>query len=148
MASVDKKLTHFDELMKQEYTLLHIDPRRAGVSVPENLSGQSTLTLKVSYAFQGETLRDDKQITSYLKFDGQYFHCVIPWTAIWGMSAADGKQTIWPEDAPKEILLKSLRDKWGQITSKLKSKKPSKERVEQTPTRERKSTATHLKRVK
>lgn len=148
MAKAEVKLELFDRLMQQEHILLHIDARRPGVSVPDNLASQNALSLKLSYAFQGETLRDDKQISSYLKFDGEYFNCIIPWTAVWGMSAADGKQTIWPEDVPKEILLKTIRAKWAELANKLTGKKSTETPSKEPTNKNKKKEATHLKRVK
>jgi hypothetical protein len=124
-SSAKRKL--FNEYWDDEYVLLHIDSRNAEVIVPENLKGNFSLTLKISQFFQGETEIEDEQITSYLKFDSEYFKCVIPWDSIWGMTGASKQNKIWAEDLPKEVLMGLAKSKLSELSSRLllKKKKPA-----------------------
>ncbi len=118
----------FEEFMASDHALVHLDSRKQGVSVPQNLLGQHTVCLKMSYNFQGRTSYDDDGVTSFLKFDGHYFECVVPWNAVWGMSSADGKRYVWPTDLPKEILFDMAKTQVAQVISKVtKRKKKTKE---------------------
>lgn len=99
-----KKIELFEEWMKADHILIHLDARAEGVVVPENHSQDPALTLKLSYLFQGVTTHDDLAISVYLKFQGIYKECVIPWSAIWGMSSEKNEQFVWPESLPAELL--------------------------------------------
>lgn len=109
--------------MASDHALVHLDSRRSGVSLPAQLLNQHTVCLKLSYNFQGRTSYDDEGVTSFLRFDGNYFECIIPWTAVWGMSSADGKRYIWPTDLPAEILFEIAKTKVSQVTPKIFKRK-------------------------
>lgn len=146
-SSAKKKL--FNEYWDDEYVLLHIDSRSPSVIVPETLKNNFSLTLKLSQFFQGETEIEDEQITSYLKFDTEYFKCVIPWEAIWGMTGASKQNKIWTEDLPKEVLMGLAKSKLTELSNRLlgKNKKP----VAKTEKQEKKSDKpkpSFLKRIK
>jgi stringent starvation protein B len=121
--SVDKKTLNkkscFEEWMKGDHVLLHLDSRKEGIVVPSQLFNNPGLTLKISYFFQGETVHDDCSICSYLRFGTNYFQCQIPWSAIWGISSSNGEQKIWPEDIPREILLQMAREKLSSVGKSL-----------------------------
>ena len=146
-----EKLEKFEALMQQGLVYVRLDARQTGVEVPEHLADDPALTLKLSYAFQGETTHDETAITTYLKFSGQYQRCVLPWSAIWGMNGEDSKQTLWPEDIPKELVFKMLKAELSSIGTRLFGKKEAKteegdETVEPEPKKKPKSG--HLRRVK
>jgi len=109
-----EKTSKFDEWMLGDHALVHLDSRRAGVEVPDNLKNNPSLTLKLSYLFSGETTHDESGITTYLKFGGNYSKCVLPWSAVWGMTSAEGKQMVWPKDMPNELLIAFAKQ---QLTS-------------------------------
>lgn len=123
MGTHEEKKAKFEELMQDEFVLVHLDARDEKVIVPESLAGNPSLTLKMSYAFQGQILHDDEQITAYLKFAGVYVECVIPWSTVWGMTSSDQQQAIWPEDLPKEVMIDIARQQFSAIGKKLFGKK-------------------------
>lgn len=129
MGAAGEKKKKFEELMNQDFVLVHLDARCDGVTVPDSLAGNASLTLKLSYAFQGETTADDYAVKSFLKFDGQYFECVLPWEAVWGMTASDNQQAIWPEDLPKEVMLQIAKQQFKALGSKLFGTKDSEEKT-------------------
>lgn len=139
---------------------MHLDARKEGVEVPSYLADNSALTLKISYLFQGETTHDEKEITTYLRFGGDYCKCVIPWDAIWGITASSQENQIWPEDLPREVVVQLARDKVATFTKKMFSRFGKKDSEEQdaptapakddsdsgaSPTRKRKPTLTRIK---
>lgn len=105
--------------MKGDHVLVHFDSRVSGTEVPQHLQGDPAVTLKLSYLFQGSTEVDDLAITSYLRFSGEYQGCVIPWSAIWSMTSSEKENTVWPEDLPKEVLIKLATDKVKQAGKKI-----------------------------
>ena len=117
----------FEQWMKGDHVLVHVDTRSEDVQVPESHLGDASLTLKLSYFFQGETTHDELGIISYLKFDGQYVKCSLPWNSLWGMTSSSGETQVWPEDVPREIYLKMARSKLVEAGKKLLGKSSSKD---------------------
>ncbi len=107
--------------MKGDHVLLHLDSRKGAV-VPEHLTNNHSVTLKVSYLFQGETKADSEKISSYLRFSGDYFLCEIPWSAVWGMTSDKGDNIVWPEDLSSEALLHAAANKIKSLGNSLLKK--------------------------
>ena len=110
-ARADQKTT-VEQLLQDEQVLVHINPVYPGVSIPGHLSGNKTVTLRLSRYFKGELTTDDEKITAELLFGSTYITCVIPWLSIWGASSLQGDEYVWREAAPEEIvhLLKNHAD--------------------------------------
>ena len=133
MAEAKDKLARFQEFMKGDHALVHLDSTANDVEVPDHLKGNSSLTLKLSYLFQGETTTDEQGVVTYLKFSGNYFRCFLPWTAIWGLTGSDQKQLIWVEDLPPDLLVELAKEQVRSFASKVfgrKEKKDDKEHLE------------------
>jgi len=129
----------FDDWFQDDHILLHLDARKEGVIVPSHLKDQHSLTLKLSPLFQGETLADDNAVSTYLKFNGQYSQCIIPWNTLWGMTSEQGQQEIWRKDLPREVFHDIARATLSSIGSKLLGKLPS--RKSSTSSSEQKSSS-------
>jgi hypothetical protein len=84
-----------------------------------HLKNNPALTLKLSSLFQGHIEHNDERVLAQLKFNEEYFCCIVPWEAVWSITDSNGKNTMWPEDVPKELLMKSIGDKLKSIGSKL-----------------------------
>lgn len=93
----------FEKWMKLDHVLIHLDSRMPGVDLPQHLQNNPSVVLKLSYLFQGTTEHDEKAITAYLKFHGNYYRCVVPWEAVWGMVNSTNENIVWPEDLPPEL---------------------------------------------
>ena len=156
---IAEKRDRFEQWMKGDHVLIHIDARKEEVEVPLQHQGDPSLTLKVSYYFQGETTHDELGIVSYLKFDGHYIKCALPWTGVWGMTSSDGETHVWPEDVPREVYLQMARSKLVEAGKKLLGKTPKKaenseeERISapEKSTEDKpngKGRSSHLKRIK
>ena len=127
-----QKQKRFAEWMKGDHVMLHLDARREGVQLPEHLMNNPSVTLKLSYNFQGSTTIDDRQITSYLRFGGVYHECVIPWSAVWGITASTDENQIWPEDLSRELLLQLATNRIKEIGGRLLGRKEKSEPETQT----------------
>lgn len=114
-----QKKSFFEEGMKGNHVLVHLNARAPGVDVPGGLAHNGSLTLKFSYYFQGETTHDDTAITGYLRFGGQYAKCIVPWNTVWGMTTSNGENRVWPEDVPREVLAQMARAKIASVGKKL-----------------------------
>ncbi len=100
----ESKQQQVELILKGDHALLHLDARNNEVIVPEHLKSNAALTLKISYLFQGQLTVSATGIDAYLRFSGNYFQCIIPWEAIWGVSGENGEQRIWPESLPQDLL--------------------------------------------
>ncbi len=148
--SNSEKTTKFEDWMQGDHVLLHLDSRREGVEVPAHLRNNPSLTLKVSYLFQGETTHDENGISTYLKFSGDYSKCVLPWNAIWGMTSADGKQMVWPKEMPNELLIAFAKQQLSALGRSVFGKKKSSPPEDPNPsgTNSPDPGKSHLRRVK
>lgn len=101
-----EKAKLFEEWMEGDHVLVHLDASRPDVEVPAHLKDNPSLTLALSYQFQGETKSSVNGVESYLRFRGNYHRCVLPWESIWGMTKPDGENRLWPEDLPASLVAK------------------------------------------
>lgn len=129
VAKLEAKQKLINRLLLDEYALVHLDPKTAGVTLPDHLMQNEYVTLKLSRLFRGAMQVLDGEIVAELLFDDEYFNCNVPFAAIWGMTSVHGENFIWDENAPELALNGGAKDS---------SAKLSKERKK----------STHLKRVK
>jgi len=117
MASNLEKMNVIIKYLEDDYILVHLDARKEGVDIPDHLLGNPTVTLKLSYGFKGGMQVTEERVWAALIFGGRFRDCFIPMPAIWGATTSSGANTIWPEDAPPEIV--------AQIIEELKPKDSS-----------------------
>lgn len=102
-----KRETLFAHLRKPLGAFVYLDPRRAGVVVPEHLRAQHQLVLQLGLQFQRpipDLELTDAGITATLSFRGVRFHCTIPWSAVYAIRPSDAERGIvWHDDTPAEI---------------------------------------------
>ena len=87
--------------------MVHLDPRREGVIVPDRFKGQPQLILEIGYQtnppisdleFEGDG------ISATLYFNRAPFLCKLPWLAIFALvTKAEGRGMLWPQDVPPEV---------------------------------------------
>jgi stringent starvation protein B len=85
---------------------VHLDPRRAGVTVPPWFKKQPQLVLQIglNMAIPIPDLRlDDDGMRCTLSFSGSPFYCVVPWTVVFAIVGDDARGMVWPDDVPVEI---------------------------------------------
>ncbi|HTM22045.1 MAG TPA: ClpXP protease specificity-enhancing factor SspB [Kofleriaceae bacterium] len=93
--------------------LIHLDPRRDGVSVPVRLACGPRLVLRFGYDLK-PAIHDlqigEGGLSGTLTFGGVPHHCVLPWDAVFAVVAEDtGKGMVWAEDVPAEVVAE-MRD--------------------------------------
>jgi len=86
-------------------TMVHLDARRPGVIVPDDLR-KAHLALNLSYRFDPPDLAvSEWGVRSTLTFAGKRFTVGLPWSAIYGISShVSGEFWMYPNDIPKEVL--------------------------------------------
>lgn len=101
-----EKRKSFLAMLEHGLTMLHLDARVTGVDVPTRFRGDAHLRLNFSLKFQLATfIIGDEGVEASLSFDGQPYRCVIPWTAVFGMTQnGTGDARVWPEDFPPELV--------------------------------------------
>jgi hypothetical protein len=131
-------------LFDDEWMLIHVDTRSAGVVVPEHLRNAPSTTFKLSRLFFGITEIKEKKVSADLLFGTTRQECIFPFDAIWGASSFKGSNIVWPESAPQEILVK-LED--GSLDS---MQLPEEKKVvsESNPQSKKPISKGHLTRIK
>ena len=107
-ASAPDKRKTLEALLGRGPVLVHVDARRPEASVPQRFRADPSLVLRFGYGLQPsipDLTVDDDAISGTLTFNGQPFHCVLPWSAVYA-AMVDGEQrgTVWPEDVPEDVL--------------------------------------------
>ena len=113
-ASAPDKRRTVEKLLEHGPVLVHVDARRAEVSVPPRFRADPSLALRFGYnlnpAVHALTV-DDEAIAGTLTFSGQPYRCVLPWSAVYA-ATVEGEQrgTVWPEDVPEDVLTGNRED--------------------------------------
>jgi len=96
------------QLLEQGAILVHVDPRRTGVSVPPAFGRDPKLVLRFGYGLTPAITDLDlgeEALCGTLSFSGRPHHCVLPWSAVYAVvSEADQRGMVWPDDVPAEAL--------------------------------------------
>jgi stringent starvation protein B len=107
-ASAPDKRRTLEALLARGPVLVHVDARRAEVSVPPRFRADASLVLRFGYSLSpaiADLAVDDNAVSGTLTFGGQPFHCVLPWTAVYAaMVEGEQRGTVWPEDVPEDVL--------------------------------------------
>ncbi len=107
-ASAPDKRRTLEALLDRGAVLVHVDARRAEVSVPARFRADPSLVLRFGYDLTpaiADLVVDDEAVSGTLTFSGQPFRCVLPWTAVYAaMVEGEQRGTVWPEDVPEDVL--------------------------------------------
>ena len=107
-ASAPDKRRTLETLLTRGPVLVHVDARRAEVSVPTRFRADASLVLRFGYSLSpaiADLTVDEEAIGGTLTFAGQPFRCVLPWTAVYAaMVEGEQRGTVWPEDVPEDVL--------------------------------------------
>jgi stringent starvation protein B len=107
-ASAPDKRRTMESLLARGPVLVHVDARRAEVSVPTRFRADPSLVLRFGYQLSppiGDLTVDEDGIAGTLTFAGQPFRCILPWTAVYAaMVEGEQRGTVWPEDVPEDVL--------------------------------------------
>ncbi len=94
-------------LLERGSVFVHLDPRRAGVSVPDWLAAKPQLVLQIGLNFAipiHDLAIDEEGVRCTLSFNRSPFFCVLPWSAVYALVAEDGQVTVWPSEIPVELV--------------------------------------------
>ena len=99
-----KRIAIETELQKGKL-LIHLDPRKEGVEVPEDLKEQPVLGLHFSHHFPfANTEVGPLALSANLSFGGIRFACVIPYEAVFCLTQTTSREQTWfSESLPKEL---------------------------------------------
>lgn len=92
--------------LEKGMTMVHLDARRDGVTVPKHFVGQQDLRLNLSYRFAGSQMEvGDEGIEATLTFGGNPFRVCIPFMAVYALTShVTGAGLVFPESLPEDIL--------------------------------------------
>jgi stringent starvation protein B len=107
-ASAPDKRRTLEALLARGPVLVHVDARRAEVSVPPRFRADPSLVLRFGYSLS-PAIADldvgDDAICGTLTFAGAPFRVVLPWSAVYAaMVEGEQRGTVWPEDVPEDVL--------------------------------------------
>ena len=107
-ASAPDKRRTLEALLARGPVLVHVDARRAEVSVPPRFRADPSLVLRFGYNLSpaiADLQVDDEAVSGTLTFSGQPYRCVLPWTAVYAaMVEGEQRGTVWPEDVPEDVI--------------------------------------------
>jgi len=107
-ASAPDKRKTLEALLARGPVLVHVDARRADVSVPPRFRADPSLVLRFGYSLSPaivDLVVDEEAISGTLTFGGQPHRCILPWTAVYAaMVEGEQRGTVWPEDVPEDVL--------------------------------------------
>ncbi len=102
-----------EKLIADGPVLVHLDPRREGVSVPTRLACGPRLVLRFGHDLKPEILDlhiGEEALSGTLMFGGVPHHCILPWDSVFAVVSEDsGKGMVWAEDVPSEVVAE-MRD--------------------------------------
>jgi len=140
-----------DKLLEGEFILIHINPQHPGVTLPDNLNSQPSVTLKISRRFRRPVQLTNDAVKADLLFDGVYFLCILPWNSVWGVTSDSNKLQVWPEAVPQSIA-KQLEDSTNSSSSThrhvIAPEEEKKSTSDESNKLLKKTVGGHLKRVK
>jgi stringent starvation protein B len=96
----------FLALLKEGWTSLHLDARRAGVIVPEAFRGEAHLVLQYGYDLPipiADLEVDDYGVRATLSFSRMEHLTMVPWSAVYAVACVDGRGVLYPEDVPSDV---------------------------------------------
>lgn len=96
----------FLALLREGWTSLHLDARRAGVVVPVHLQGEGHLVLQYGHDLPipiPDLQVDELGVTATLSFARSPHQTVVPWSAVYVVASDDGRGVLYHEDVPPDV---------------------------------------------
>jgi stringent starvation protein B len=108
MSSTERpsKQQAFLALLKEGWTSLHMDARRAGVLVPDSFQSEAHLILQYGHDLPipiPDLEIDEDGVRATLSFSRTAHQTVIPWTAVYAVTGVDGRGVLFAEDVPSDV---------------------------------------------
>ena len=96
----------FLALLREGWTSLYLDARRAGVIVPAHLRGEAHLVLQYGHDLLipiPDLEVDDYGVRATLSFSRTPHLTVVPWSAVYVIACEDGRAMLYQEDVPDDV---------------------------------------------
>lgn len=96
----------FLALLREGWTSLYLDARRAGVIVPAHLRGEAHLVLQYGHDLLipiPDLEVDDYGVRATLSFSRTPHLTVVPWSAVYVIACEDGRAMLYHEDVPEDV---------------------------------------------
>ncbi|HXJ19743.1 MAG TPA: ClpXP protease specificity-enhancing factor SspB [Polyangia bacterium] len=108
MSSTERpsKQQAFSALLKEGWTSLHLDARRAGVLVPDPFRNEAHLILQYGHDLPipiPDLEIDEDGVQATLSFSRTAHRTVVPWTAVYAVTGVDGRGVLFAEDVPSDV---------------------------------------------
>jgi len=95
-----------ERLLDDGPVLVHLDPRRPGVRVPDAHAAGPRLVLRFGHNLTPpipDLAVGEEALEGTLTFRGVPFRCYIPWTSVFALVSDEGRGRVWPGDLPTEV---------------------------------------------
>jgi stringent starvation protein B len=102
----------FLALLREGWTSLHLDARRPGVVVPEQLHGEPHLVLQYGHDLPipiPDLEVDEYGVRATLSFSRAAHRTVVPWSAVYVVACDDGRGVLYSEDVPPDVTVIAAR---------------------------------------
>lgn len=99
-----EKFEALNRFLEDEYVMAHLDTANPDLVIPQHLKAQATVTLKLSRLFRGGIEVSSDRVVTNLMFNQKYFACIIPLSAIWGLTSEKGENILWPASTPTQVM--------------------------------------------
>ena len=102
----------FLALLREGWTSLHLDARRAGVVVPEALHGEPHPVLQYGHDLPiaiPDLEVDEYGVRATLSFSRAAHLTVVPWSAVYVVACDDGRGVLYSEDVPPDVTVIAAR---------------------------------------
>ncbi len=99
--------TIVEALLRTGSVDLYLDPREPGVVVPPRFRQDAGLALRIGGDLPvplADLYVDDDGLSATLSFDGQPFHCEVPWRAVVAIVSTQAGRAVWAARMPPEFL--------------------------------------------
>ncbi len=96
----------FFALLKEGWTSLHLDARRAGVLVPEPFRTEAHLILQYGHDLPipiPDLEIDEGGVRATLSFSRAAQLTFVPWSAVYAVTGDDGRGVLFSEDVPSDV---------------------------------------------
>ncbi len=108
MSSTERpsKQQAFLALLKEGWTSLHLDARRASVVVPDPFRSEAHLILQYGHDLPipiPDLEIDEEGVRATLSFSRTAHRTSIPWTAVYAVTGVDGRGVLFDEDVPSDV---------------------------------------------
>lgn len=115
-------------LLSQGSVFVHLDPREAGVVVPQWYRQEPQLVLQIGLDMPvpiPDLRVDEEGVYGTLSFNRSPFTCRVDWDAIFALAGDDGRGMVWPESMPEEISQEIEREAGRASPPDLPEERPS-----------------------